>query len=125
MILKTYARVVTDNVESTLALLLVLTGKEPDVRFTFGDTEIVAIGDFCIISAPPEKMAALREIAGPVLVDNLEQTQVLLLQQGATITVPPKQAPTGSIMYAQSREGILFEFLQYTTELMRRVVPSL
>lgn len=54
MILKTYARVVTGDMESTLTTLRTLTGKDVDLRFTAGEIEIAALGSFCVIGAPPE-----------------------------------------------------------------------
>ena len=55
--LKTYARVVTGDMESTLTILRALTAKEVDLRFAAGEVEIAAIGDFCIVAAPPGNAA--------------------------------------------------------------------
>ncbi len=124
MILKTYARVVTDNAELTFELLRSLTGKEPDVRFTIGTTEIIAIADFCIIAAPKEALAALREVVGPIVVDNLKELHSRLVEQGFEITLGPIVAPTGTVLYARNPDGIVMEWLQYTNELMERFFPD-
>jgi len=120
MILKTYARVVTENAERTLEPLRSLTGKEPDVRFTVGTTEIIAIADFCIIAAPREQLAALREVVGPVVVDNLKELHSRLIEQGYEIALGPIEAPTGTVLYARNPDGGIMEWLQYTTELTER-----
>ena len=125
MILKTYARVVTENAERTLEGLRKLTGKEPDVRFAVGTTEIIAIADFCIVAAPNEQLAALREIVGPVIVNNLEELYAKLVEQGSQITLGPIEAPSGTVLYARNSDGIVMEWLQYTPELMERLFPNL
>ena len=124
MILKTYARVVTEDAELTFGPLLSLTGKEPDVRFTVGTTEIIAIADFCVIVAPREQLGALREVVGPIVVDNLQELQSMLIEQGSEITLGPILAPTGTVLYARNPDGIVMEWLQYTNELMARLFPD-
>jgi hypothetical protein len=124
MILKTYARVVTENAERTLEGLRKLTGKEPDVRFSVGTTEIIAIADFCIVAAPKEQLTALREVVGPIIVDNLEELNAKLVEQGSEITLGPAEAPTGTVLYARNRDGIAMEWLQYTTKLTQRLFPG-
>ena len=118
MILKTYARVVTGDMEATLAALLALTGKGVDLRFTAGEIEIAAVGDFCVIAAPFESHGALREIVGPVIVDGLHRTRTKLLEQGATLVQDRFDVPTGSVLYARNRDGIVVEWLQFSAEFL-------
>ena len=122
MILKTYARVVTGDMESTLTTLRALTGKDVDLRFTAGQIEIAAVGNFCIIAAPPEQQGALREVVGPVVVDDLLQTRTDLLQHGAVIVQECFDAPTGTVLYARNIDGVVVEWLQYSAEYLQKTM---
>ena len=124
MILKTYARVVTRDAEQTLEALEQLTGRTPDVRFVAGAIEVIAIADFCIIGAADADVAKLREVIGPVVVDNLAEVQQSLLRQGAEVTLGPLEAPTGTVLYARNKDGIVMEWLQYTPEITDRLFPK-
>ena len=122
MILKTYARVVTGDMEATLTALRTLTSKDVDLRFTAGDIEIAAIGNFCIIAAPPEKQGALREVVGPVVVDDLLRTRTDLLEIGASIVQDCFYAPTGTVLYARNNDGVIVEWLQFSAEYMQKTM---
>lgn len=125
MILKTYARVVTGDIEATLSTLRTLTAKEVDLRFTAGDTEIAAIGGFCVIAAPLEKQRALREVVGPIIVDDLLQTRTDLLKHGAIIVQDTFDAPTGTVLYARNNDGVIVEWLQFSTEYLQKTMLQL
>ena len=122
MILKTYARVVTGDMESTLTTLRTLTGKEVDLRFAAGELEIAAIGSFCVIAAPPEMQGALREVVGPVVVDDLFQTRTDLLNHGAVIVQDCFDAPTGTVLYARNNDGVVVEWLQYSAKYLQKTM---
>ena len=55
MVLKTYMRIFTEDVEQSLPLLVALTGKQPDLRFSMPQQglEIIAVGDFCLVAGAP------------------------------------------------------------------------
>jgi len=118
LILKTYARVVTGDMEVTLDVLRALTGKELDLRFKVAEVEIAAIGDFCVVAAPTEQHKALREIVGPVIVDDLDQTRACLLGQGAVVVQDRFDAPTGSVLYARNKDGVVVEWLEFSAEYL-------
>jgi hypothetical protein len=60
MILKTYARILTQDLASSLALFEQLIGREPDIWVTFNDWEIVAIGDILLVGGTQESLAPIR-----------------------------------------------------------------
>ena len=122
MILKTYARVVTGKIEPTLTTLRALTGKGVDLRFTAGEIEIAAVGNFCVIAAPPAQQGALREVVGPVVVDDLLQTRTDLLKHGAVIVQDCFDAPTGTVLYARNIDGVVVEWLQYSAEYLQKTM---
>ena len=122
MILKTYARVVTGDTEATLTILRTLTAKDVDLRFTAGEIEIAAVGNFCIIAAPLAQQGALREVVGPVVVDDLRQTRTNLLKHGAVILRDSFDAPTGTVLYARNKDGVIVEWLQFSAEYLEKTM---
>jgi predicted enzyme related to lactoylglutathione lyase len=122
MILKTYARVFTNELATSLPLFPQLVGREPDLRFTFGEWEIVAIGDLLLIGGTDEALAPIRHSHGPLVVDDLEATRQQLEQAGAVITQAISPTPTGTMLYARHADGNLVEYVQWTQELRKRVI---
>lgn len=124
MILKTYARVVTENIELTLDMLSHALGLEPEHRFAVGTRQIAVIGDFCVQSAAPDELTALRAVVGPIVVDDLERTVEMLQRQGSTLESEVLAAPTGRVLYSRTPEGVGFEWLEYTRELSAKLLPE-
>jgi len=125
LILKTYARVVTDKLEETIVHLEALTGSVVELQFTMGQVTIAAIGDFCVIAAPASIHAELRAVVGPIVVDDLSITKDALLRMGGTVTAEPFTAPTGQVMYMRHPDGIAYEYLQYSFESTQLVGLSM
>ena len=122
MILKTYARIFTEDMAATLRLFQELVGREPDLHFTLGDWELVAIGDFLLVGGTEEALAPIRHSCGPIVVDDLEATQQLLLKAGAVITQPIMPAPTGTMLYARHADNTVMEYVQWTPELVKQII---
>ena len=122
MILKTYARVFTTDLAASLPLFEQLVGREPDLRFTFGEWEIVALGDLLLVGGTAEALAPIRASHGPLVVDDLAATQQQLLQAGAVITQPISPVPTGMMLYARHRDGTVMEYVQWTPDLVKRII---
>ena len=59
-----------------------------------------------------------------MIVDDLEELRARLVETGSEITLGPIEAPTGMVLYARNCDGIMMEWLQYTTELMERLFPN-
>lgn len=126
MILKTYLRVFTENVEQSLALLQQLVGREVDMRFKMpaDGLEIVAIGDFCLVGGAAEVLAPIRACQGPLIVDDLTATTAALLAGGAEITKPEAQSPSGRYLYARHPDGTLVEYVQWKPELVQQFITA-
>ncbi|MFH9075643.1 glyoxalase/bleomycin resistance/dioxygenase family protein [Streptomyces alboflavus] len=123
-ILKTYARLYADSVEQSLPLLQQLTGSdEPDFRFTDGEVQLVGIGDFLLFAGPPEERARHMHGSATVVVADLDDLTETLLAAGAVITEAATPAPTGRYLYARHAGGPEVEYVEWTPELVRRVVP--
>ncbi|WP_052733107.1 VOC family protein [Hymenobacter terrenus] len=122
MILKTYARVFTQDLPATLALFEQLIGRAPDICFTFGEWELIAIGDVLLVGGSAEALAPIRGSHGPLIVADLAQAQRLLEQAGAVITQPPTPTPTGTMLYARHPDGNSVEYVQWLPELVARII---
>ncbi|WP_225826261.1 VOC family protein [Streptomyces naphthomycinicus] len=121
-ILKTYARLWSDDLDRALPLLRRLTGAEPDLRLAFQAVELAAVGDFLVIAGPAEERAKYAHASATVVVDDLDALQETLRSAGATITTPPAPSPTGRFLYARHADGTEIEYVQWTPELVRRLV---
>jgi hypothetical protein len=121
MILKTYARVFTTNMNASLSVLAKLVGREPDLRQMFGNLEVALIGDFCIIAGPKAAITPLFGGIGPVIVDDLQTTKTSIEVAGAEITMPVTEQVTGWNMYSRNSDGVLVEWLQFKPELWERI----
>lgn len=65
---------------------------------------------------------ALREVVGPVVVDDLFQTRTDLLKQGAVIVQDCFDAPTGTVLYARNSDGIVVEWLQFSAAYLQQIM---
>ena len=122
MILKTYARVFTTDLAVSLPLFQQLVGREPDIRFTLGEWEIVALGDLLLVGGTTEALAPIRNSYGPLVVDDLNTTQQQLIQAGAVITQPISTTPMGTMLYAQHPDGTVMEYVQWTPDLVKQII---
>lgn len=126
MILKTYARIFTTDMDKTLVFLQALVGVVPDYRFTMKEIglEIAGIADFCVVAGHPDKLLPVRASQGPLIVDDLDLTKALLVAQGATIAKPDAESETGRYFYAVHPDGSEIEYVEWNTELRIRVIGS-
>lgn len=121
MILKTYSRIFTDNLDGSLNLLKKLVGREPELRFPFRDMEVLTIGDFCILAGPADSIKPFLGAVGPVIVDDLEQTQVALKKAGAEIIAPIIEVPTGRNLFSRNPDGVTIEWVQWRIDIWERI----
>lgn len=121
MILKTYSRIFTDNLNASLDLLKQLVGREPELRIQFQDMEVLTIGDFSILAGPTESIKPFLGTVGPVIVDDLEQTQTILQQGGAEIVTPITEAPTAWSLFTRNPDGVVIEWVQWRPDIWEQV----
>ncbi len=121
MILKTYSRIFTDNLEATLAVLKPAVGREPELRFPFLDMEVLTLGDFCILAGPSASIKPYLGAVGPIIVDNLQATKAMLEAAGAEIVSPFQEVATGFNLFSRNAGGVVMEWVQWTPEIWDRV----
>ncbi|MFD0342196.1 VOC family protein [Streptomyces sp. NPDC127117] len=123
-ILKTYARLWTDDLDHALPLLEQLTGEQPHLRMTFEAISLGAIGDFLVIAGPAEERAKYAHASATVVVEDLDALRTALESADATITTPPTDGPTGRFLYARHADGAGVEYVEWNAELVRRIIHA-
>ncbi|AJE48816.1 VOC family protein [Celeribacter indicus] len=124
MILKTYARMFSADCDATLATLERLHGRKPHIRFRFGAWDLAGIGDMFVVAGTEESLAPIRDSHGPVIVRDIEAVEAELLACGATITQPIVDVPTGRMLYARHPDGLHVEYVEWTDDLVERLVRA-
>lgn len=125
MILKTYLRLFTHDTDKTLHLVQRVSGlSSPDLRIQMPEIglDLAAIGDVLIVGGEPDKVAAFRDSVGPFVVDDIEATRAVLVEEGAEITSPIQDVPTGLRMYARDLAGNHVEYVQWRPELVDQFI---
>ncbi len=124
MVLKTYMRIFTEDVAQSLPLLVALTGKPPDLRFSMPEQglEIVAIGDFCLVAGARDVIDPIRSVQGPLVVDDLDAVTATLLQHGCVITKAEDVSASGRYLFARHADGLDVEYVQWNQELVDRII---
>lgn len=118
MILKTYTRIFTTDLDASLSLLQAIHGTKPHMRFPFGDLSLAAIGDVLVVAGSEDALAPLRGSHGPWIVDDLEQTRSQLLALRAEILRDIEAVPTGTMLYARHPDGTVVEYVQWNADLV-------
>ncbi|MFI1621029.1 VOC family protein [Streptomyces lydicus] len=121
-ILKTYARLWTEDLDRALPLLEQLTGVQVDLRLTFHAVELALLGDFLVIAGPADERAKYAHASATVVVEDLDDLRTTLKAAGATLTTPATAGPTGRFLYARHVDGAEIEYVEWTPELRRRLL---
>lgn len=124
MILKTYTRIFTTDLEATLRVLRVLHAGEPHLRFRFDPWELVGIGDVLAVGGTEAALAPIRGSLGPWIVTDIDATRRSLVEAGAEIIREIVPVPTGRMMYARHPDGAVIEYVQWTPELVERIIEA-
>lgn len=124
MILKTYLRLFTEDLDQSLVLLEQLVGRGPDYRFQMPELhlEIAGIGDFCVTAGTAAVLKPLRASQGPLVVDDLVATEALLVAGGAVVTKPVAESATGHYFYVRHPDGSEIEYVQWNPDLVKRLI---
>jgi hypothetical protein len=117
MIRKTYARVLTTDLDGTLQVLRELVGADPLFRVAFGRFEIALIGDFCVVAGAQDALARYRGTVGPVIVGDLDAALAVVRRSGAELTLPRFDGPAGATFLARHPDGVEYEYIQFTQDL--------
>ena len=122
MILKTYTRILTTDIEATVATLKAVHGTEPHFRFNYDPLTLVGIGDVLAIGGTDEALEPIRDSFGPWIVEDIEAVKGLLLANGASVMQDVKSITNGRMMYMRHADGSVVEYVQWTPELIEQHV---
>ncbi|KUL53730.1 MULTISPECIES: hypothetical protein [unclassified Streptomyces] len=92
-----------------------LLGVERDMWFTFPAKRLAlaAVGPFLLVEGAEETLAPLRATHGTLLVASARTWLDRLAAEGAEITEPPAEVPTGSGFTARHRDGTVIEYVEH------------
>ncbi len=124
MILKTYARIFTNDLDLTLRTLQPLHKNKPHLRFDFAPWQLAAIGDILVVAGTDDSLAPIRGSYGPWIVGDLQEARELLLRSGATIVKDIVDVPTGTMLYARHPDGTVVEYVQWNPELVEKFITK-
>jgi predicted enzyme related to lactoylglutathione lyase len=126
MILKTYLRVFTEDLDRSLQLFRELTGREVDMRFPMPtmSLEVAAIGDICLLGGSPEALAPLRSIQGPLIVKDLDAVKNAITRDGGEIIRAEEISPSGRYLWARHKDGTMVEYVQWNPELVDLLITN-
>ena len=122
MILKTYARLFTNDPEKTLRTVQALHGGEPHIRLEFNGWHLIGIGDIFIVGGSDEALTPIRDSNGPLVIEDADETMALLKNLGAEIIIPMYDAPTGRGFNAKHADGNVVEYVEWKLELVERLI---
>ncbi|WP_226576354.1 VOC family protein [Acuticoccus sediminis] len=122
MILKTYTRILTTDLDATLPLVRALHGIEPHLHVKFADWTLVGIGDVLIVAGTGESLAPISGSLGPWIVEDLTEVRATLADSGAEIVRDIEDVPTGRMMYARNPDGVLVEYVEWNADLLERYI---
>jgi predicted enzyme related to lactoylglutathione lyase len=120
MILKTYTRIFTTDLESTVATLKAVHGTEPHFRLDFDPWTLIGIGDVLAVGGTDEALEPIRGSHGPWIVEDIDDARAKLLANGASVVRDIEDVPTGRMMYMKHADGSVVEYVQWTPELVEK-----
>ena len=120
MILKTYTRIFTTDIASTVATLQAVHGTQPHLNLTYDPLTLVGIGDVLVIGGTDEALAPIRGSLGPWIVEDIDDARSKLLANGAAVIRDIVDIPTGRMMYMKHADGSTVEYVQWAPELVER-----
>ncbi|MFJ2767192.1 hypothetical protein [Streptomyces sp. NPDC087300] len=77
-----------------------------------------------MFAGPPEERAKHTHGSATVVVDDLDDLTATLTAAGAVITEAATPAPTGRYLYARHVGGPEVGYVEWTPDLVHRVVPQ-
>jgi hypothetical protein len=120
MILKTYTRMFTTDLEATVATLQVVHGTQPHLRLVYDPLTLVGIGDVLVIGGADEVLAPIRGTFGPWIVEDIDDAKAKLLASGASVVRDIGDIPTGRMMYVRHADGSVVEYVQWAPDLVEK-----
>jgi hypothetical protein len=124
MILKTYARVLTNDLDASLKALREIVGGDLAFKAAFGRFEIGLIGDFCIVAGSEDALGRFLGTVGPVIIDDLDAALATVSELGAELTMAPFEGPIGRGFLARHADGVEYEYMRLRPDVSRLVLKT-
>jgi predicted enzyme related to lactoylglutathione lyase len=113
-VLRTYARVYTDDLDAVLASLTKITGESVSSRFKMPNgLELAAVGRVLVVAGDQRTLAPYRATVATVIVDDLDDCLARLAETGAQVVRGPQKVPTGRNLTAELAGGVRVEYVEW------------
>jgi predicted enzyme related to lactoylglutathione lyase len=120
VVMAVLARVIVEDIDAALPTYQQLSGSAEVRRFQFRDVELAWIGNFLLLSGPPESMAGYQRVA-TLIVNDMDAAVTAIVSNGGTVLEGPAEAPNGPRLIARHGDGAVFEYIQPRSQLGRSV----
>src|ERR1700691_4084385 len=94
------ARVLVEDIDRALPLYAALSGTNEIRRFRFRDVELAWVGNFLLLSGPPEAMAGYERVA-TLIVNDIGAAVTAVEANGGAVLEGPAEGPNGPRMIAR------------------------
>jgi predicted enzyme related to lactoylglutathione lyase len=105
------ARVSVKDIDRALPLYAALSGTNEIRRFRFRDVELAWVGNFLLLSGPPDSMAGYQRVA-TLIVNDIGAAATAIGANGGTVLEGPAEGPNGPRMIARHGDGAVFEYIE-------------
>jgi hypothetical protein len=105
------ARMFVDDIDAALPLYVALSGTDEVRRFGFRDVDLAWVGNFLLLSVPPDARATYERVA-TLIVNDIAAAAAAVEANGGDVLEGPAEAPNGPRMIARHGDGAVFEYIQ-------------
>jgi predicted enzyme related to lactoylglutathione lyase len=98
------ARVSVEDIDRALPLYAALSGTNEIRRFRFRDVELAWVGNFLLLSGPPDSMAGYQRVA-TLIVNDIGAAVTAVEANSGTVLEGPAEGPNGLRMIARHGDG--------------------
>jgi predicted enzyme related to lactoylglutathione lyase len=115
-IYKILTPIYVNELEKALPFYEELLQTKAGTRFHYAERKlnIAVVGQLLLICGTEEALAAVRNIALSILVDDIYAYKTWLLDNGAVIQQDITKVPTGYNMLVQQPDGTIIEYVEHT-----------
>ncbi|MEV5570088.1 hypothetical protein AB0L06_08560 [Spirillospora sp. NPDC052269] len=114
-VLRSYARVYVDDLDTALPTFEALTAARPGLRFLYGGVELASIGGYLLVAGTPEALAPYRNVQATTVVDDLDDVLAIVSREGGETLDGPNDVPTGRNLTVQHPGGAVIEYVEFET----------
>lgn len=123
-VIKSYARIYVDDLDTALPTFKALTDAEAGLRFPYRDVELASIGGYLLVAGTPEALAPYRDVQATAIVDDLDEVFAIVEREGGETLDGPNDVPTGRNLTIRHPAGAVIEYVEFDTAKVTAHAPQ-